>query len=351
MRELLILTDNLGCFQISIEDLKHYKSMRVDKIKNWFISKGYVVNIKKFDELDFTQDYQGKFIIYQTSELPGSFYKHYIEDVVYFLHQNGAIVLPNFECLKAHHNKIYMEMMRFKFKDNLLKSIESTCIGSATEASKIKKLYPVVIKEASGCGSNGVYLARNQSEYEKFTKKSSKVILSRNVFDFFQEKIKHLFKYTIAFFDRKYLPTLTEPIHRPIVVQNFVNGLSGDYKVLVFGNKYYTLYRENRDNDFRASGSGKLFEVPEEEHEELLNFAKRLTLEIDFPIIGMDIGFDGKQYHLIEFQMIHLGPYTLQASKFWHEYHDGTWMRYNGESVLEDEYSRSIFEYIESHII
>lgn len=351
MKELLILTDDSGWFQISIEDLKHYKSMKIDKIKDFFISKGYTVKIKKFHELDFSQDYKGKFIIYQTSELPGSFYKHYIEDVIYFLTQNGAVALPKFEYLKAHHNKVYMELMRFKFKDVVLKTIKSKCVGSINEASQIKKSYPVVIKEAAGSGSNGVYLARNQIDYDKFTKRASKIILSKNITNYFADIIKKSFKYLLKYLNENYSYTLMTSIDRPIVIQNFVNGLSGDYKVLAFGNKYYTLYRKNRDNDFRASGSGRLFEVPEQEHVGLLDFARRVVMEIDFPIIGMDIGFDGKQYHLIEFQMIHLGPYTLQASKFWHEYHDGTWMRYNGESVLEDEYSRSIFEYIESHII
>jgi hypothetical protein len=141
---------------------------------------------------------------------------------------------------------------------------------------------------------------------------------------------------------------IAKQIYRPIVVQNYIEGLTGDYKVLYFGNKYYTLYRQNRENDFRASGSGKFFEVPEEEHEGLLNFARKLTFEIDFPIIGMDIGFDGTNYHLLEFQMIHLGPYTLQAANFWHEFIDNKWVRFEGESDLEEEFSRSIYEYIES---
>ena len=106
------------------------------------------------------------------------------------------------------------------------------------------------------------------------------------------------------------------------------------------------MYRKNRDNDFRASGSGRFYEVPENEHEGLLNFAKKLTHEIDFPIFGIDIGHDGKDYHLIEFQMIDLGTSALQRSKFWHEFHDGKWIKYEGGSNLEEEFSRSINDYI-----
>ena len=77
-----------------------------------------------------------------------------------------------------------------------------------------------------------------------------------------------------------------------------------------------------------------------------MNFAKKLAGEIDFPIIGMDVGFDGKEYHLFEFQVMHMGTYPLHYSKFWHEFHDGKWIRYEGESDLEEEFSRSINDYI-----
>ena len=43
-----------------------------------------------------------------------------------------------------------------------------------------------------------------------------------------------------------------------IVVQEFIPGLKNDYKVLIFGSKYYVLYRRVREGDFRASGQGLL---------------------------------------------------------------------------------------------
>jgi hypothetical protein len=131
-------------------------------------------------------------------------------------------------------------------------------------------------------------------------------------------------------------------------VQTFINGLNGDYKILAFGKKFYTLYRKNRANDFRASGSGLLYEVKDEEQIGLLDFARKLTCEIDYPILGLDVGFDGEKYHLIEFQMIHLGPYTLQVSTYWHEYIEGKWIKFTGKSNLEEEFSRAIMEYINS---
>jgi hypothetical protein len=154
---------------------------------------------------------------------------------------------------------------------------------------------------------------------------------------FLQFKIKTKYRlYPYTFYRKK------------IIVQNFIRGLQGDYKVIYFGGKYYALYRKNRDNDFRASGSGKLYPVDEKELPGLLEFARKLTLEIDFPIIGMDIGFDGERYHLFEFQCIHIGPYTLQASQFWYEYIDGDWVKGIGSSILEEEYCRTIHNFIKN---
>ena len=349
MKRLIILTDEELIFLVSIADFKNYTSMDVNKIKTYFLAQGYKVNVCKFSELDLSEDYYGIYILYQTSEAPGSFYKRYTEDLVYFLEKQGAIVIPKYELLKAHHDKIFMELMRSKFVDKSLKTIKSMCYGSWVDAQNYDSHFPVVIKQTSSSGGEGVFLAKNRKEYNKYIKKAGKVLIAPSQMNFFiycfKKVVKKLIKYFIPS-KSKYVQYNTAPISTSIVVQTFIEGLNGDYKVLIFGRKYYTLYRRNRNNDFRASGSGRLYEVPEKEHEGLLNFAKKITTEIDFPIFGIDIGFDGKEYHLFEFQMIYLGPYALQKSKFWHEYHDDKWIRYEGVSDLEEEFSRAINDYI-----
>jgi len=336
-------------FLVSMADLKNYTSMDINKIRAYFLTKDFSVEIYKFSELDLNQDYHGVYILYQTSETPGSFYKHYIEDLIYFLEKHGAVVMPKHELLKAHHNKIYMEMMRSRFLDKSLKTIKSYCYGSWVDARSYNSHFPVVIKQSSSAGSKGVFLARSRRQYNKYIINAGKVIIASGLKDLLvgygkkvtKKAIKYLYPSRSA-----YIQYDTSPVSRPIVVQTFIEGLSGDCKILVFGSKYYARYRKNRVNDFRASGSGISYDVPEEDYEGLLNYARKLTEEIDFPIIGMDIGFDGKEYHLFEFQMIHLGTYPLHYSKFWHEFHDGKWVRYDGESNLEEAFSSAIYEYI-----
>ncbi len=349
MKRLIILTDEESGLYISKADFKNFTSMDTDKIKAYFLSRDYTINVCKFSELNLNENYSGVYIIYQTSETEGSFYKRYIEDLVFFLEKQGAIMLPKYEYLKAHHNKIHMELMRLKFSDSSLKTIKTYCYGSRVDARNYDADFPVVIKRISSSGGTGVFLAKNKKLYNKYIKKAGQVIISPNLTELFINVIKTTGKKLIKFFNpskSEYVQYNTSPISTSLVVQTFIKGLDGDYKVLIFGRKYYAMYRRNRNNDFRASGSGKFLEVPEKEHTGLLNFARKITAEIDSPVFGMDIGFDGKEYHLIEFQMIHLGPSALQRSKFWHEYNDGKWVRFEGESDLEEEFSRSVHEYI-----
>ncbi len=344
MAKIMILVDYKNDFLISIDDLVNYKSMNVSRIRDLLTGYGHLVEIIRYSELDFGREFNGYYVLYQTAEDPGVFYKNYIKDIIYYLECQGAIMMPKFSLFLAHHNKNFMELLRNDFIDEGLKTIESHLYGTAEEAISQIHDFPVVIKSAEGAGSSGVFLARDRKEFEKITKKISNIyveISSLSIRDYIVwryflnivKRIRPNYKY-YSFNRRKF------------IVQNFIEGLKGDYKVLYFDGKYYSIYRENRNEDFRASGSGKFYPVDDAQIPNLLNFAQRLINEVDFPIIGMDIGFDGQIYHLFEFQFIHLGPYALQASESWFEYDHGAWVKKFGKSNLEEEFCRSINSYI-----
>jgi glutathione synthase/RimK-type ligase-like ATP-grasp enzyme len=351
MENLFILTDEQSEFLVSKADLENYTSMDIGKIRDFFISRNFNVKVCKFSELDLNENYKGVYFLYQSSEAPGSFYKRYIENLIYFLEKQGALPLPKFEYLKAHHDKASMELLRMSFKDNSLKNVQSLCYGSWVDARNYRAGFPVVIKAVSSSASAGVYLAKNKTDYDKLVKQAGKILIGQSPLDLLINHFKKVVKKIIKLLDKskeKYYWSLnTTPVSTPLVVQTFIEDLKGDYKILVYGGKYYLLFRKNRENDFRASGSGKFYDVPEEEHEALLTFAYKLTTEIDFPVLGMDVAYNGKEYFLIEFQMIDLGPITMQRSTFWYEFHDGKWIRFYGKSDLEEEFSRAIHDFIE----
>jgi hypothetical protein len=346
---LILLTDVDGNFHLSMPDLVHYTSMDTAKLASLFAEYGFSVQVMKFHELRITRDLAGIYVLYQSSEKRGPFYKNYIEDIIYALELVGAIPVPRFSCLKAHHNKVFMELLRGVYGGPAFVSLDSRGFGCVEEAEAgIPERLPVVIKASAGAGSEGVYLARNEHEYRRYVRKVGHVAFGPTWARVAWSGLKAGLRRVLAQVLPRYR-TRDPEIGASMVVQQFVAGLDGDYKVLFFGGKYYLLYRRNRENDFRASGGGRLSEVPEAARAGLLAFARTCVTAIDSPVIGLDVGFDGKNYHLFEFQMVHLGPYTLQAARCWYELVDGAWLRRDGRSDLETEFARSIAEYINGH--
>jgi len=337
------LTTSLLCPDNSIN------TVSVDDVKNKLESLGYTVACKHFEDITDPTQYQNHYVVYASSEDIGLFYKDFIEDTILLLHLAGAIIVPKFEFFRAHHNKSLMEGMRGLFENDCFKTIVSRSYASKESffgaKDRKQEVFPVVVKPSAGSGSVGVRLAHDEKSFLKAIKKSSRIKyweydIRRGYWPV--ERLRNLYRKLGGRPKLHYAPRA-----RKFVVQNFIPNLLFDYKVLIFDKKYYVLKRENRVNDFRASGSGK-FTFPDK-HEEVsgvLDFAKLFTKEIDSPFSSLDIGFDMTDYHLLEFQLVNFGPYTLQYSKWYFE-HDGfKWVKIMGESNLETEYVRAIDAYI-----
>lgn len=341
-KKLIIFVNDSKNFLISMDENHRYHSMDVYKLICNFKAMGYNVILLKFSEFDPCKNYKNIYVLYHITEDTFTLYKSYIEDIINFLEQKGAILLPCSQYARAHHNKVYMELMKTRFACKELKTIKTHFYGNAYEAinAQHKIKFPVVIKIADGAGSRGVALAENRSEY---VHKVCQICRGCYVSSYKQWVKNIIKKISTSFRIKKFdVPRY----YGKMIVQTFIPDLSGDYKVLYFGKKYFILKRLNRDYDFRASGSGKLFNVPDDEARGLLDFAKKVVQEIDFSIIGMDIGYDGATYHLLEFQMIHLGPYALSMSEYYYIEKDGRWIKVPGKSDLEEEFCRSIDSFI-----
>jgi hypothetical protein len=133
---------------------------------------------------------------------------------------------------------------------------------------------------------------------------------------------------------------------KKFIVQTFIPNLNGDYRVLVYGEKFYVVYRENRDNDFTASGSGKLnFEadIPNG----LLDFAKLIYTKFITPYMSLDIGHLNGKFFLFEFQCLCLGQYTLEKSKFYYRQSSGSWEKVYETPNLEREITVSVIRHVE----
>lgn len=337
MKDIYILTDYKGYFG-SKQKTEWYKSgMDLSKIQSLLAANGYNPVIRCFSDINLREeDYRGKIVIYTSSEDPGYYYKDYIEDIIYALHLQGANLIPRFEFLRANNNKVFMELLRDLMPIPFIKNIQSNHFGTLEKLMERANTlaYPVVIKSARGAMSKGVFLAKNETELIHYAKKVSK---TPNLFSQLWELKNYLKlsgKIRLSSWNRK-----------KFVVQNFVDGLSNDWKVLVFGDKYYALNRLNRKNDFRASGSG-IFKFRDDVPDSLLDFAQLVFQQFKLPNVSLDIAYDGKELFLMEFQAIYFGTKTIENSPFYFTKSSGRWELITEEPDLEREYVQSVIQYL-----
>lgn len=275
-------------------------------------------------------------VIYTSSYSPS--YRNYIKENVYFISRlrPDICLIPNLDMLYSHENKGFQELVKKRFKVNELGGfyfgdISDPFLQELTD-------FPYVVKLPEGAGSSNVALVKSFSQLRKYVSSKTKMNLINH--------IKILVKPLLVKDKSKLInyPKFLE-VRTPFVIQNFISDLEYDYKILIFGYKYYVLKRYVRKNDFRASGSGKFsFEKPSLE---LLEYASNIFDRFEVPCISLDIAEKKKSFFLIEFQGIGFGSITLTKSEGYYMKNDiGEWHYISGKSILETEYGVSIADFL-----
>ena len=346
--DIYILHDYLNRFETKVPSLPYRSGFDKEKLIEEFLALGYKPNILGFSNIDFNKNFNNKVVLYTSIEDKGLFYKSYIEDIIWGLSLKGAILIPKIEFLRAHHNKVFMEILRLLY--NIDTSFKAQHFGSYNELkNNLGQLsFPVVIKKAHGAGSKGIVKANNEEELLRKAKKIANTKHYLNKLIEFGLQIKRYLE-TNMVFD-------AETLYRnKFVVQPLITNLNYDWKILIYRDKYFVLQRLIRKgNDFRASGSG-LFRF---EHEKdfyipngLLNYAKKIYELIDAPNLALDIAFDNKKFYLLEFQAISFGTVTQTKSKSYFKQFGNKWKKVEESIPLERLYAESIDKYIRKHYV
>lgn len=331
MAKILIVADYRSQFYSSTRS--RGSSLDIEQIVREFESLGHSVEVSQFARVQ-NRDCRGIHVLYQSSEDQSLHYKQYIEDVLLGLQLRGAILVPRFEMFRAHHNKTFMEILRRSLGVDA--SIASRSYGTLEEYLEDDSLieYPVVIKGSEGSRSRKVFLARDKQEADRIARKISST-----------PSVFNLLMATRSFIDgRGYVPASDH--RRRFIVQQFVPGLSGDFKVLVYGENNFVVFRENRNNDFRASGSGKL-SFPEVVPSAVLDEAKRIHAVFNVPYVSLDIGYDGTKTYLLEFQFVQFGQYAVEKSPHRFRWLNERWELTRGTTTAESEIAASVHAFIQ----
>lgn len=357
MKNILLLYDYRGFFATKfIGTVEHHTgtTMDVENLKKLFEMRGFHVQLCEMSQVDLSKDYLGWYVVYASSEDPGLFFKEYIEDVLLALKNKGAFLIPCFEMFRAHSNKSFQEMLRRSFHNQALVHPAAYSIGEYSELRLLqdKISFPCVIKVSNGAGSKGVRLIYSWDELEK----SAKQIMTHQYHDFAKTPVVRVGLFIKRVQRRVLGKRIQKEVLFPklrtnkIIIEEFIPNLSGDNKVLYFYGKYFVLSRKNRDNDFRASGSGK-FSYPNslDAVQRILDLAECCVKELNMPIMSLDIGANDQGVFLLEYQCVYFGPYTLQYAPHCYKRNGSTWEMSKGSFDLEEEYVRSIEEYIKAN--
>jgi hypothetical protein len=335
--KILLLVDYRDYFYIACG--KGDACMNVSLLVESFKKLGFEAEVRHFADISLRNDnFKKWWVVYQSSEDHLLQYKSYIGDVLLGLQYQGARLIPRMECFHAHHNKVFMEMLRDLSDLDAIKNISSHGFGCLEELNRnIGGIeFPAVIKPSAGQGSSGVALAKGPDELRRYAR-----VLSRT-FNF-RDFVKNIAK--------KILGRPEKSLHRcKFVVQNYIAGLKEDYKVVILGSRYYLLRRKNRENDFRASGSG-IFEYPCNAHKELrhiLYFCHQVYSTFDCPLLSLDVGTDGSTCYLLEFQFLHFGTYTAERSDCYYRLCGDGWEEVREKCELESVAAIAITDYIVS---
>lgn len=115
-----------------------------------------------------------------------------------------------------------------------------------------------------------------------------------------------------------------EEVEVPGIIQEFCSGNSFDYRVTVIGDQVSTIGRKNRDNDVRASGSGKLFVC--DTRKELAQLCWGICQKAGWASMGFDV-------------LKHKGEWVIiEMSYTWPIYGITKWT--STERVMPDNYQR-----------
>lgn len=316
------------------------------EIANSLKEMGYNVEIIDFSEVAYNYNLlpENSFFFYSFSYNDN--YHQYMKDVLYDLKQCRPDVrlLPDLDMLFSFENKGYQELLKKRLNFG---NLNGQYVGDLSDL-KTEVKFPIVYKLLNGAVSSGVFLVKNYTDLEKLIQDKTR----RSPLEFINylrrlrkknksssmtpnhELIDQNFK---SFFSKRH----------SFVLQDFIPNLDCDYRVLIFGNKFYISKRMVRDNDFRASGSGKQKWV--EPSKEILEFSEQVRKKLNVPIIALDIAEDKGKFFLIEFLGLGFGAVTLIKSDFYYIKKNDDWNKINEPSNLEKSYSYAIDYFINNN--
>ncbi|MBI4818513.1 MAG: hypothetical protein HY791_19760 [Deltaproteobacteria bacterium] len=256
--------------------------------------------------------------VYATSQRPE--YSAFIRSILSALERQGVVLLPSFEHMLAHEDKVYQAVRLGRSK---IPVPRTRVFGFSGHLDRYlaDADFPIVLKTATGWGASGVSLARTPSE----ARRAARRILT----DPASFPGRGLVRRALDRALRRH--TVGRLVAQELIVSE------GDWKVLLWDDVACGLYRRNRRRDFRASGGGRLEFLPVPAT--ILDFAFEAAKELDLPFASLDIIVDRRPSPerplLLEYQGVHFGLTTALKARFHYRREFDRWIEIGGPVNVE----------------
>ncbi len=310
-------------------------------------SSGLTVDVFEFDDVINSRiRIKDRIVFYSFSQRPD--YRQYIKDAVYYLSYDNNYLIPNFNFLMCHENKGFQEL----FKKQLgIKSLDNIYLSGEEELNKYNIEYPIVLKTVDGSNGKGVFLINNEVELlQKIRKYSGYDLLTK--LDLIRRRYfrrRKNYELYPDYENRKDYEQYKKYVKKEknFILQKFIPGLTFDFRAMTLFDKYYIAKRHTRANDFRASGA-KLYNFDFDAGDKLLNYVKELHEKFNSPFLSADIGYDGKEYHLFEYQAMHFGINPFMKNRGYYYLQGGIWKYAKKENIFEYDLADGLVNFIRS---
>ena len=234
----------------------------------------------------------------------------FAKQLLFSLETSGIVVFPNFRTGWFFDDKVGEKYLLESFAAPMVPSYvfytkedAYTWINSTT--------FPKVFKLRCGAGASNVKLVHNAKEAHRIVRKAfSSGFPQFDRFGYLKDRFVKWRQGTDTFLGvlkgigRLFIPTSYSRMHAPekgyVYFQDFINNNDYDIRVIVIGNRAFSIKRMTRKNDFRASGSGRMVYEKSQLNEDSVRVAFQVAQELHCQCMGFDFVFDDGQPLIVE---------------------------------------------------
>jgi len=235
----------------------------------------------------------------------------FAKQLLYSVESSGKLVFPNFNTTWHFDDKVGQKYLLEAIGAPLAQSYVFYTKEDAVKWIK-ETQFPKVFKLKGGSGSDNVRLIHSKKQASRLVMKAfGRGISTKNKRNLLFHRLwqikrnRNIASVTsfIKGLGRLIVPTTFEKMHGRekgyVYFQDFISGNSFDTRLVVVGNRCFGIRRYNRDNDFRASGSGLFKYEPELFSTKDISIAFDLANKLNTQSIAYDFIHDERGKPLI----------------------------------------------------